>query len=67
MTYRRRTLQWARPADEHYHYTKQNSNVSCILYKPQRLRNQTDHPGTSKQPPYLVRGMIPETLQKLAR
>ena len=64
MTYRRLVLQKARPAHYHYHYTKQNNNVSCILYKPQRLRNQTDDQGTPKQPPYLVRGMIPETLKK---
>ena len=67
MTYRRPVLQLSRPTDEHYRLTKQNHDVSCILYKPQRLRNQTDHPGNPKQPPYLVRGMIPETLQKLAR
>ena len=67
MTYRRLDLQWARPAHEHYRVTKQNHNVSCILYKLQRLRNQTEHQGTPKQPPYLVKGMILETLQKLAR
>ena len=45
--------------------TKQNHNVSCILYKPQRLRISSLPPGTPKQPPYLVRRMIPETLQNL--
>ena len=49
MTYRRRTLQRARPDDENYRLTKQNHNVSCILYKPQRLRNQTDGQSTPKQ------------------
>ena len=39
MTYRRLVLQWARQAHEHYRFTKQNQNVSRILYKPQRLRN----------------------------
>ena len=34
----------------HYRLTKQNHNVSCILYKPQRLRNQTDYPGAPKHP-----------------
>ena len=49
MTYRRLVLERARPAHEHYRVTKQNHNVSCILYRPQRLRNQTDDEGAPKQ------------------
>ena len=50
MTYRRLVLQRARPAHYHYHYTEQNHNVSCILCKPQRLRNiKPNHQGTPKQ------------------
>ena len=48
MTYRRLALQWYRPDDEHYRLIKQNHNVSCILYKPQRLRKQTDDRSTPK-------------------
>ena len=55
MTYRRLVLQRARPAHKHYHYTKQNHNVSCILYKPQRLRNiKPNHQGTPKHHLYGV-------------
>ena len=52
MTYRRLVLERARPAHEHYRVTKQNHNVSCILYRPQRLRNQTDDQGAPKQAGY---------------
>ena len=45
--------------------TKQNHNVSRILYKPQRLHISSRPPGTPKQPPYPVRSMVPETFQTL--
>ena len=66
MTYRRLVLQWARPAYEHYRVAKQNHNVSCILYKPQRLRNiKPNHQGTPKQPPCLVRGRFRRLFKNL--
>ena len=78
MTSRRIVLQRDRPADEHYraprrrrlsHSHSPNRNItshaSCT--NPRGSIYQTDHQGTPKQLPYLVRGMIPETLQKLAR
>ena len=44
------SLQWARPAHGHNHYTKQTHSVSCILYKPQRLRNiKPNNQSTPKQ------------------
>ena len=62
----RRTLQSPKTEKAQlFTLTKQNHNVSCILYKPQRLRISNRPPSTPKQPPYSVRGMIPETLQNL--
>ena len=41
------------PADEHSHYTKQNHNVSCILYKPQRLHISNRPPRYPQTAPLL--------------
>ena len=73
MTYRRRPaedssstriLQSPKTAN----HSSNKTISSCASCKnPRGSLYQTEHQRTPKQPSYLVRGMIPETLQKLAR
>ena len=53
------------PVDPYSAICDDHTYIHTYINKPQRLRVSCRPPSTPKQPPYSVRGTIPETLQNL--